>query len=65
MGVLLCRRCGFPIMVNGCPCNLTPRAIRESYAKPLGPRPLSASAVLFLVGLAVGYGVGQLTRLIW
>jgi hypothetical protein len=65
MGVLLCRRCGFPIMPNGCPCNLTPRLVRESYAKPLGPRPLSASAVLCLFGMAVGFVVGLLTRLIW
>jgi len=65
MGILICQRCGFPIMPNGCPCNLTPRAVRESYAKPLGPRPLNAATVLFLFGGAIGFVVGLLTRLIW
>lgn len=58
MGILICRRCGFPIMPNGCPCNLTPRRVRESYAKPLGPRPLSAPAACLLFGFVAGVLVG-------
>ena len=57
MGILICRTCGFPIMPNGCPCNLAPRR-RESYAKALGPRPLSVPATCLILGFLAGVLVG-------
>jgi hypothetical protein len=66
VGILVCRRCGCPIMPNGCPCDFDPRAVqdspgravRESYAKPLGPRPLSVPATCLVLGFMAGVLVG-------
>lgn len=59
MGILICRTCGFPIMPNGCPCNLDPSRRRtENRAKPLGPRPLSLPVTCLLFGFVSGVLVG-------
>lgn len=66
MGVLFCRVCGTPILPSGCLCcGVKPYRHLAEYRKPLGPRPLSAAATLYLFGMGVGFVVGLLTRLIW